>query len=53
MLIAAMQAEADAYVEAFTDHLGEKGHRLVVRNGGAEPRTLTTAAGPSRSRHRT
>jgi putative transposase len=46
MLIAAMQAEADAYVESLTDQLDEKGHRLVVRNGRAETRTVTTAAGP-------
>lgn len=45
MLIAAMRAEADAYVDSLADELDEKGHRLVVRNGRAEPRTITTAAG--------
>ncbi len=45
MLIAAMQAEADAYVESLADQLDENGHRLVVRNGRAGPRTVTTAAG--------
>ncbi len=27
------------------EHLDENGRRLVVRNGHAEPRTITTAAG--------
>ena len=46
MLIAALRAEADTYVESLADQLDEDGHRLVVRNGTAEPRTITTAAGP-------
>ena len=45
MLAAALRAEADTYVESFADQLDEQGHRLVVRNGRAEPRTITTAAG--------
>ena len=45
MLVAALKAEADAYVESFADERDEKGRRLVVRNGHAEPRTITTAAG--------
>jgi transposase-like protein len=45
MLIAALGAEADAYVESLADQLDENGHRLVVRNGTAEARTITTAAG--------
>ncbi|MFN2504693.1 MAG: IS256 family transposase [Acidimicrobiales bacterium] len=45
MLIAAMQAEADAYVEAFAEQRDDRGRRMVVRNGRAEPRTITTAAG--------
>ncbi len=45
MLAAAVQAEADAYVDAFTHEVDERGHRLVVRNGYAEERTITTAAG--------
>jgi transposase-like protein len=45
MLAAALKAEADAYVERFLDQLDEGGHRLVVRNGHAEPRTVLTAAG--------
>jgi transposase-like protein len=46
MLAAAVRAEADAYIEAFTAEVDERGHRLVVRNGHAEPRTITTGAGP-------
>lgn len=46
MLAAAVRAEADAYVEAFATELDELGHRLVVRNGHAEPRTIVTGAGP-------
>lgn len=46
MLAAAVRAEADAYVEAFAGELDELGHRLVVRNGHAEPRTIVTGAGP-------
>jgi transposase-like protein len=45
MLAAALEAEVDAYVEAFVDELDESGHRLVVRNGTARPRTITTVAG--------
>ena len=45
MLAAALEAEVDAYIEALGDELSERGRRLVVRNGHAEPRTITTAAG--------
>jgi transposase-like protein len=45
MLAAALRAEADAYVEAFVDERDEDGHRLVVRNGHAVPRSVMTAAG--------
>ena len=45
MLAAALEAEVDAYVAARVDEVDEAGHRLVVRNGHAEPRTITTAAG--------
>ena len=48
MLVAALKAEVDAYV---SDHAGErdaKGHALVVRNGVAESRKVTT--GPRRPR---
>ncbi len=45
MLAAALQAEVDDYVAAFGDERDENGHRLVTRNGHAERRTITTAAG--------
>lgn len=46
MLAAALEAEVDAYVEAHADECDEDGRRLVVRNGHAEPRSITTGAGP-------
>jgi len=46
MLAAALEAEVAAYVEAHADDCDEDGRRLVVRNGYAEPRTITTGAGP-------
>lgn len=45
MLAAALEAEADAYVEALVGEIDERGHRLVVRNGRARERAVTTAAG--------
>ena len=45
MLLAALKAEVDDYVAEHADHRDEAGHALVVRNGVAEPRTVTTAAG--------
>ncbi len=45
MLVAALEAEVEGYVSAFIDQLDEGGRRLVRRNGHAEPRTITTAAG--------
>src|SRR5947207_7164261 len=45
MLAAALQAEVDAYIEQFADLRDEDGHRLVVRNGSAQTRTLLTSAG--------
>jgi transposase-like protein len=46
MLAAALEAEADAYIAALGDERDEDGHRLVVRNGHAEPRVIATGAGP-------
>ena len=46
MLAAALEAEVDAYIAGLAGELDEQRHRLVVRNGRAEPRTVTTAAGP-------
>jgi transposase-like protein len=45
MLATALRAEADAYIDQFVGEVDEQGHRLVVRNGHAEPRTVTCAAG--------
>ncbi|MGZ6557803.1 MAG: IS256 family transposase [Actinomycetota bacterium] len=45
MLVAALEAEVDAYVETFVDEVDGDGRRLVVRNGHARPRTVTTGAG--------
>ena len=45
MLAAALEAEADAYVESFVDELDGDGRRLVVRNGHARARRVTTVAG--------
>ena len=46
MLAAALEAEVDAYIAGLSGERDESGRRLVVRNGRAEPRTITTAAGP-------
>jgi transposase-like protein len=45
MLAAALKAESDAYVDALVDQVDEDGHRLVVRNGHHDPRSVLTAAG--------
>ncbi|HET9601802.1 MAG TPA: IS256 family transposase [Acidimicrobiales bacterium] len=46
MLAAALEAEVDGYIEAHVDERDGRGKRLVVRNGRAERRTITTGAGP-------
>jgi transposase-like protein len=46
MLAAALEAEVDTYVSGLSGERDEKGHRLVVRNGHAVPRSLVTGAGP-------
>ena len=38
-------AEADEYVERFSDEVDEHGHRLVVRNGRARERKVTVGSG--------
>ncbi len=48
MLAAALEAEVDAYIAGLAEHLDEDGRRLVVRNGHAELRTITAAAGAHR-----
>ena len=45
MLAAALQAEVAAYIAAHADQVDERGRRLVVRNGYAEPRQVLTSAG--------
>jgi len=46
MLAAALEAEVDAYVSSFACEVDDHGHRLVVRNGHADARSLVTGAGP-------
>jgi len=46
MIAAALKAEADEYVERMRRERDVQGHALVVRNGKAQQRTLTTGAGP-------
>jgi putative transposase len=45
MLAAALEAEVDAYLAAHSAERDEAGRRLVVRNGHARQREVTTAAG--------
>ena len=45
MLAAALEAEVDDYLVAHAAERDEQGRRLVVRNGHARPREVTTAAG--------
>ena len=45
MLAAALKAEVAAYIDAHCHLVDENGHRLVVRNGFHEERTVLTAAG--------
>jgi len=45
MLAAALEAEVAAYIEEHSGALDANGHRLVVRNGRAVPRSVTTSAG--------
>src|ERR687893_420165 len=45
MIAAALRAEADEYVERFSDELDDDGHRLVVRNGRARARKVTVGSG--------
>ena len=50
MIAAALRAEADAYVEQFSDELDGHGHQLVVRNGRAKERKVTVGSGTIRVR---
>jgi transposase-like protein len=46
LLAQAIEAEVDAHIEAHKELRGERGHRLVVRNGHKDERELQTGAGP-------
>lgn len=46
MLMTALQAEVDAYLEAHADERDEAGRRFVVRNGTLPKREILTGAGP-------
>src|SRR5215211_7203445 len=45
MLAAALEAEVEAYIATHAELVDEHGHRLVVRNGHAPARTITTGVG--------
>jgi putative transposase len=45
MLAVALEAEVDAHLAALREERDDAGHRLVVRNGHAKPRQVTTVAG--------
>jgi transposase-like protein len=45
MLVTALRAEVDEYIAAHAGERDATGKALVVRNGVAEPRKVTTAAG--------
>lgn len=50
MLAVALEAEVDAHLAAFREERDDAGHRLVVRNGHAKPRQVTTVAGAVEAR---
>jgi putative transposase len=45
MLAVALEAEVQAYIAAHAELIDEHGHRLVVRNGHAPARAITTGVG--------
>ncbi|MFB6393794.1 IS256 family transposase [Polymorphospora lycopeni] len=45
MLAAALEAEVDAYLAELASERDERGRRMVVRNGHAQPRRVVTGAG--------
>ena len=45
MLQVALEAEVEAYIAAHAALVDERGHRLVVRNGHAPARSITTGVG--------
>ena len=52
MLVTALKADVDAYVAAHTEERDGAGHTLVVRNGVARSRKVTTSAGSAAIRTR-
>lgn len=45
MLIAALEAEVEAYIQSHRGERDKKGHALVVRNGHSQERTIHCGAG--------
>ena len=45
MLAVALEAEVEAYIATHAELVDERGHRLVVRNGHAPARTITSGVG--------
>ena len=45
MLRTALRAEVSEYIESASGEVDEEGHALVVRNGTAKPRAVTTSSG--------
>jgi putative transposase len=45
MLAVALEVEVDAYITGYAAQVDERGHRLVVRNGHAPARSITTGVG--------
>jgi len=51
MIAAALQIEVDEYLARFRDERDAAGHAVVVRNGTARPRPVTTGVGSVTWRH--
>lgn len=45
MLASALQLEVEDYIGKYRDLVGENGHRLVVKNGVSQSRTITVGSG--------
>ena len=45
MIVAALELEVEQYLDKLRHMRDENGHALVVRNGKAEPRTVSLGAG--------
>jgi putative transposase len=45
MLAVALEVEVEAYITGYAEVVDERGHRLVVRNGHAPARSITTGVG--------